>query len=119
MLNESQVRKLTPYRYARKFTDGGGMYLLIAPNGGRYWRYNYCFAGKHKTLALGVYPDVPLAKARARHQAARQYLAAGIDPSIIKKLHGKSFGSPPGLSAHKATAVVVGTALTKESAANK
>lgn len=48
-------------------------------------RYNYRFNGKQKTLALGVYPDVPLEKARVRHQAARRLLAAGTDPSLRRQ----------------------------------
>lgn len=67
-----------------KHTDGGGMYLLVN-SGGKYWRINYRFAGKRKTLALGVYPDVGLAAARAKRQAARNLLASGIDPSQAKK----------------------------------
>ena len=43
---------------------------MVAPTGGRYWRYNYRFDGKQKTIALGVYPDVSLDLARARHEAA-------------------------------------------------
>lgn len=98
MLTEAKVRKVKPLRYARKHSDGGGLYLLFAPNGGRYWRYNYRFDGKQKTLALGVYPDVPLAKARARHQEARRQLAEGIDPSIKKRESRNTFRtvtSPP------------------------
>jgi hypothetical protein len=85
MLSETQVRKARPLRHQYKLTDGGGLYLLVTPTGGRLWRYNYRFDGKHKTLALGIYPDVPLAKARARHQLARQLLAHGVDPSALKK----------------------------------
>lgn len=58
------------------------LYLLVAPTGGRYWRYSYRFKGKQKTLALGTYPEVSLEKARVRHQAARHLLAAGTDPSF-------------------------------------
>ena len=76
------IRHIRPVRQARKFSEGGGLYLLVAPTGGRYWRYNYRFSGKQKTLALGVYPDVPREKARARHEKARRLLAAGIDPSL-------------------------------------
>jgi integrase len=67
-----------------KHTDGGGMYLLVN-SAGKYWRMNYRFADKRKTLALGVYPTVSLAKARARRDHARELLADGIDPSTAKK----------------------------------
>ena len=67
-----------------KYTDGRAMYLLVNA-GGRYWRMNYRFAGKRKTLALGVYPDVGLAKARQRREKAREQLADGIDPSAAKR----------------------------------
>ena len=66
-----------------KHTDGGGMYLLVK-SAGKYWRMGYRFAGKQKTLALGVYPAVSLAKARQRREAARELLAEGIDPSAAK-----------------------------------
>jgi Arm DNA-binding domain len=96
VLTEIDVRNATPLRRPRKLTDGRGLYLLIAPNGGRYWRYNYRFEGKLKTLALGVYPDVSLAKARARHQEARRQLADGIDPAIQKRALGKrAFATVP------------------------
>ncbi|HET9394443.1 MAG TPA: IS6 family transposase, partial [Nitrospiraceae bacterium] len=81
LLTETRIRQLKPLRYARKIADRRGLYLLVAPNGGRYWRYNYRFQPKAKTLSLGVYPDVSLEKARARHQTARFLLADGIDPS--------------------------------------
>jgi len=76
-------------RYTRKISDGRGLYLLVVPNGGRYWRYNYRFNGKHKTLALGVDPDVSLEMARSRHRIARSLLADGIDPSDRKRSEGK------------------------------
>jgi integrase len=67
-----------------KITDGGGLYVLVKTKG-KYWRYNYRFAGKRKTLALGVYPDISLAEARKRHQKAREQLADGIDPMAARK----------------------------------
>lgn len=57
-----------------KHTDGGGMYLLVNASG-RYWRMDYRFTGKRKTLALGVYPATSLAKARAARDKAREVLA--------------------------------------------
>lgn len=67
-----------------KHADGGGMYLLVKASG-RYWRMDYTHANKRKTLALGVYPEVSLAKARKRREEARELLAEGLDPSAAKK----------------------------------
>ncbi|MFC7516591.1 tyrosine-type recombinase/integrase [Herbaspirillum sp. GCM10030257] len=67
-----------------KHSDGHGLYLLVKA-AGKYWRMNYRFAGKQKTLALGVYPDVSLAKARQRRDKARTQLAEGVDPSQAKR----------------------------------
>jgi transposase-like protein len=93
---KSESRDFEPRRYARKIFDGRGLYMLVMPNGSRYWRYNYRFDGKLNTLALGIYPDVLLAKARARHQVARSLLAEGIDPSARKRALGRyAFGAPP------------------------
>lgn len=67
-----------------KHADGSGMYLLV--NGsGKYWRMDYRFTGKRKTLALGVYPSVTLADARRRCEAARVSLAHDTDPSAAKR----------------------------------
>ena len=67
-----------------KLSDGGGMYLLVKA-GGKYWRMDYRFAGKRKTLALGTYPSISLAQARSAREDARQLLAQGIDPSLHRK----------------------------------
>jgi integrase len=67
-----------------KHTDGGGMYLLVKA-AGKYWRMDYTHASKRKTLALGIYPEVSLAKARQRREKARELLADGIDPSTAKR----------------------------------
>jgi integrase len=67
-----------------KYADGGNMYLLVSATG-KYWRMNYRFMGKQKTLALGVYPAVSLAEARKRREKAREQLAMDIDPSTAKR----------------------------------
>ena len=84
-LTDIRVRNATPRTQAYKLSDGGGMYLLVAANGARYWRLDYRFGGKRRTLALGVYPVVTLANARSRREAARVCLADNRDPSVIKK----------------------------------
>jgi integrase len=86
MLSEAQVRNAKPSGRPVKIADGGGLYLAVMPNGGRYWRFDYRFLGKRKTLALGTYPDVLLATARARHQDARRDLSQGIDPAAQKQI---------------------------------
>jgi len=76
--------KFTGASLKEKHTDGGGMYLLIMASG-KYWRMNYRFDSKQKTLALGVYPAVSLLKARQRRDKARELLADGIDPGAAKQ----------------------------------
>lgn len=91
MLTETQVRNAKPFDRPRKISDSRGLYLQLMPNGGRYWRFDYVFNDKRKTLALGVYPDVSLASARRRHQDARERLAEGIDPVVEKPKVEKTF----------------------------
>ena len=84
-LNDIAVRKAKPEAKPRKLTDGGGLYVMIHPNGGKYWQLAYRFAGKQKTLTLGVYPDVSLADARERREQARKLLTNGSDPGAVKQ----------------------------------
>jgi integrase len=71
-----------PYR----LFDGDGLYLEVATNAAKYWRMKYRFAGKEKRLALGVYPEIGLKKARGRCEDARRLLTEGIDPSEHKRI---------------------------------
>ncbi|EBP1747450.1 tyrosine-type recombinase/integrase [Salmonella enterica] len=84
-LNARQVETAKPKEKPYKIADGGGLYLLVKTNGSRYWRLKYRIYGKEKLLALGVYPDVSLADARAKRDEARKGIAGGIDPLEVKK----------------------------------
>jgi Arm DNA-binding domain len=84
-LTDSHIRNAKPKAKAYKLSDGGGMYLLVKPDGARYWRLDYRFAGKRRTLALGVYPTTALSNARTRREEARALLAKDIDPSAAKR----------------------------------
>jgi len=84
MLTDLVIKQVVAKSKPYKVTDGRGMYLLVKKTG-KYFRMNYRYQGKQKTLALGVYPDVNLKLARERLQAAREHLARGVDPAEIKK----------------------------------
>jgi integrase len=84
-LTDTGIRKAKPSDKPQKLADGGGLYLLLNPNGSRWWRYKFRFEGKEKLLSLGTYPETSLAEARDRHAAARKQLQAGIDPGAHRK----------------------------------
>ncbi|EPK0093328.1 tyrosine-type recombinase/integrase [Klebsiella pneumoniae] len=84
-LTARQVDTSRPKDKPYKLSDGGGLYLLVNPNGSRYWRLKYRIAGKEKLLALGVYPDITLAEARQKRADAKKVLAAGGDPGQEKQ----------------------------------
>lgn len=70
---------------AYKLKDSNGLYVLVTPYRGRLWRYRYRFAGKIKDLALGIFPALTLAQARAKRDEARTQLMNGLDPAEVKK----------------------------------
>lgn len=78
------VKQAKPKEKDYKLSDGGGMYLLITKKGGKYWRLKYRFAGKEKVLALGVYPQVSLEKAREEREKAKKLLP-NTDPGSLKR----------------------------------
>lgn len=84
-LSATRVKNAEIRKKQYKLSDEKGMYLLITPNGSKYWRLKYRYSGKEKTLALGVYPDVSLADARDRRDDARKLLAHDVDPGEAKK----------------------------------
>jgi integrase len=85
-LNDTAIRNAKPKTSSYKLSDGGGLFLLVNTNGSKWWRYSYRFDGKQKTISLGVYPDVTLKDARAKHGEARKILAQGTNPSVDRKL---------------------------------
>src|SRR5688500_13277631 len=91
-LTEIAVRKAKPGAKTTRLFDGGGLYLEVAPSGGKWWRLKYRFAEKEKRLSLGVYPEVSLKEARLKRDGARRLLASGIDPSEHRQ-QTKSRGS--------------------------
>jgi hypothetical protein len=84
-LTDASVKNAKPKGKPYRLFDGGGLYLEVAPGGGKWWRLKYRFEGKEKRAALGVYPSVGLKEARLRRDAAKELLARGIDPLEKKK----------------------------------
>src|ERR1035437_3906658 len=76
-LTNIAIQKAKAGKKPVRLYDSGGLYVEISPAGGKLWRLKYRFGGKEKRLALGVYPDVPLTKARDNRDKARQLLADG------------------------------------------
>jgi len=85
MLTETQIRAAKPGEKPYKLFDERGLFLLVSPDGGRWWRFKYRLEGREKGLSLGIYPDVPLKRARERRDEARRLVADGIDPSSRRK----------------------------------
>ena len=83
--SDMTIRNPKPTDATLRMNDGEGLYLLIKPNGARWWRLDYSIGGKRKTLSIGVYPDTGLKAARDKADEARQLVAAGIDPSNVRK----------------------------------
>ncbi len=113
MLTDSQVRSVKPSDRPRSSRIHGGLYLQVMPKGGRYWRFNYRFEGKQKTLALGTYPgrvacEGAFASARgpgaagdgidpAAGQAGHQQAVRERGPRVVRPLESGSQRAPHGL----------------------
>lgn len=85
MLTVKEINSLEILPKPYKVSDGRGLYLYVHPNGSKYWRYDYQFDSKRKTLSYGVFPKVSLALARQKHMEAQSQLQLGTDPSQSKK----------------------------------
>ena len=84
-LTDTKVRSAKPEAKEYSLVDGDGMFLLIHPNGSKYWRFRFRFGGKQHLMAFGVYPETSLADARQKREEARKLVAAGIDPREHKR----------------------------------
>ncbi len=84
-LTDAVIRAARPRPKPVKLFDGDGLYLLIAPAGGRWWRFKYRHDGRERLISLGTYPEVTLAQARQRREDARRQVRDGIDPSAKRR----------------------------------
>ncbi len=84
-LNDKAIAAKQPQEKQQKFSDGDGLSLIVQPNGKKLWWFRYRFAGKEKTLSLGIYPALSLKEARERTFEARKLLINNVDPHELKK----------------------------------
>jgi Arm DNA-binding domain len=84
-LSDTKIRTLKPEDKPYKRADERGLFLLVTPAGGKLWRLKYRIDNKEKLLTFGAYPDVSLADAREARDEARKAIAAGDDPSELRK----------------------------------
>ena len=89
-LTDASLRNLKAAAKSRKIADSKGLYIEVAPSGGKWWRLKYRFRSKEKRISLGVYPDITLREARDRRDDARKLLARGIDPSEHRQAEKKA-----------------------------
>jgi len=84
-LTDLAVRRLKPKDKPYRVSDGGGMFIEVKPNGSKYWRLAFRFAGKQKHMVFGVYPEVSLAEARKQRDQARAWLRKGKNPVVERQ----------------------------------
>lgn len=84
-LTATAIRNAKPTGRTQRLFDGGGLYLEVSPNGGKWWRFKYRYGGKEKRIGLGTYPDVGLKEARESRDAKRKILRDGDDPLAERK----------------------------------
>jgi integrase len=80
-LSDATCRNAKPRERNYTLTDGGGLHLLVKPNGTRLWQYRATVLGKPVLVSLGQYPDIGLSDARRKHQDSRKLVALGIHPT--------------------------------------
>jgi len=90
LLTDIKVKSAKPKEKQYKLTDGQGLYLLVTPQGGKLWRFKYYFNNKEKVRAFGTYPEITLADAREKRDAARKQVANDIDPGEVYKAQKKA-----------------------------
>ncbi|HIM36352.1 MAG TPA: DUF4102 domain-containing protein, partial [Pseudomonadales bacterium] len=91
-LTDVAIRTAKSREKPYKMYDAGGLLMLINPNGSKWWRFKYRFAGREKALSLGTYPDTGLKKARTRLEEVRTLVADGVDPAQVRKQAKRELG---------------------------
>lgn len=92
MLTNTAIKAAKSRDKPYKISDGRGLFVIVTPSGGRWFRFKYRYQKKEKLLSLGVYPDVSLQEARDKREVARQLLGKGVDPGAARRSEKTSAG---------------------------
>ncbi|MDR1126083.1 MAG: integrase arm-type DNA-binding domain-containing protein [Deltaproteobacteria bacterium] len=84
-LSDTAIRNAKPQSKPYKVYDAGGLFIIVTPAGGKWWRFKYRFWGKEKLLSLGTYPEIGLKEAREKRDEAKKLIASGVDPSAQRQ----------------------------------
>lgn len=84
-LSDPKIKKAKPQQKQTTLFDGGGLFLLVTPSGGKLWRFKYRFGNKEKLLSFGAYPEISISTARRKREEARKLIANSIDPGEVRK----------------------------------
>lgn len=84
-LSDTKIKSSKPAEKQYKIFDSDGLYMIVTPAGGKWWRFKYVFGSREKSLSLGTYPAISLKLARKKRDEARELIAQGIDPASERK----------------------------------
>ena len=84
-ISDTALRNAKPQAKPYKLYDADGLFIIVTPAGGKWWRLKYRIGGKEKLLSLGTYPETGLKDARGKRDEARKLVAQGIDPSAQRQ----------------------------------
>jgi integrase len=84
-LTDIECKNAKPKEKPYKLAGGGGMFLLVQPNGKKHWRLKYRYAGKENQMSLGQYPAVSLKAATQQREEQKANLAKGLNPGVIRR----------------------------------
>jgi integrase len=79
-LSAKAIQALKPTGKPRRVADGGGLYVLVAPNGTKSWVLRTVVKGKRCDIGLGSLTLVTLAEAREEAIRLRKIARLGGDP---------------------------------------
>ena len=86
-LTDAEIKKAQVKEKEYKLSDGNGLYLVIKTNGTKFFRFDFSYGGKRKSMSFGVYPGITLKEARDKREESKKQLSNNTNPISEKKLN--------------------------------